>query len=292
MRRSILLLPAILLLGACETTLSTDRAAPGETVTVTPTYSPDNPFPDECLEGPVTVYVFDGVTEEEAGTGTADDEGFFQIDIQAPGELGEYEVTAECGMLVPVVDPMDPMNVIFEPGIGRLSPAQLLVTLPLVLTVEPAEVAPGETALVTGTWCISQGTGSEVPVAEVTFAGATTTIDGDEAQPFGESWELEVTAPAEPGEYPITATCTYDDEILLDEGDDGEEGDDGGEVLDDAGVGVAAAVTAPYEAVSLTVAAPVAPPTPPAPPAPPAPAPSPAPAPRAGAVTAAPTFVG
>ncbi len=216
LRRVLPLAAVAVVLAGCQTVLSTNRAVPGETVTVTPFYE----GPEECAEGS-TVDIFilpadevppEGTSllglGEQLATGTAGADGAFSIEITAPEERDDYAVWAECDFLGPNLG--DPQGEPIRQRIA-LDPDQLVVHAPLVLSAVPDEVEPGEIVVISGPWCVSQLPDGELPTVEVTFDGETHTLEAAEAQPFGEVWELEVTAPTEAGTYPVTATCSYDD---------------------------------------------------------------------------------
>lgn len=198
-RRSLLVLgPVLLLAAACQTVVTPDRVLEGggEMVTVSsePFIIPINACPPQSE---VEVFIDDAT--EPAGTGTTDGDGQFSVEIAAPSDPGAYEVYATC------LQPGDP------PTELDLAPITLIVEPALQMTADPTELAPGQELDVTGTWCVSQDDDGEVPTAEVSFEGVTEPHTAASSQPFGESWTSTFTAPAEPGTYEVTATCTYDE---------------------------------------------------------------------------------
>jgi hypothetical protein len=206
--RALLLIPVLLLAAACNTTLSTDRVAPGGSLVVStstggfPTGGNTSPCPPDS---DVAVFV-DG---EEVASGTADAIGAFEIDLDVPAEVEEasYTIHAEC---TPQASEGNP-----EPTTVVLNPAELIVVADLTMAAAPQELAPGETFDVEGSWCVSDNGSTTPPEADITFEGETENIVAPDPQPFGETWVLEdLVAPATPGTYEVTGVCSYEDLIL------------------------------------------------------------------------------
>lgn len=170
------------------------------------------------------------------GTGVAGPAGAFEVEIEAP-DPGTYGVWVECSRTVGEGDLVG----------HTLAVAHLLVHEPLVLAAAPAPVEPGGTVTISGPWCVSQDRDGEPPVAYVEFLSESHLLEADDPQPFGEAWQLELTAPDEVGTYPVTATCSYDDTP-----EDGESPTD--PVEPDLVMGPAAIVAAAYEPVDVVVA--------------------------------------
>jgi len=207
-RRSILLVvPLLVVAAACQTVVTPDRVPEGggQTVTVSATGAtvvvggeePTGfPVPNTCPPlSSVDVFV-DGVLVTGATDDVASGDGSFEIDIEAPSEPGSYAVHAVCTLEANVTE-LEPVNLIVEPD--------------MEMSASPAELDPEQEFEVTGTWCVSQSEDSELPSAEVTFEGVTVPIEASSEQPFGETWSATFTAPADPGTYEVTATCTYDE---------------------------------------------------------------------------------
>jgi hypothetical protein len=276
-RSALLLAPVLVLAAACNTVVNggDSRVAAGDTVTVTQgTGFPAGPNTSTCpADADVEVFIDDVV----AGTGTSDVSGSFSIEITAPTTPESYEVHAECTVDAPTEE--DPEAT----ATTVLNPAQLIVEPELVLGAEPQEVVAGDTFAAVGNFCVSESPTGTRPIADITFEDETLQAVADGAQPFEETFSLELTAPTEPGTYEITGTCTYDDT---------PEAGFGFPPLEPEGVEAAAAVSVEYPIAEVVVVAvpeePVTPPTPPAPtPAPEAPR-----SPAAQPTTAAPTYTG
>ena len=196
-RRSVLLIvPLLVLAAACQTVVTPDRVVEGGGQTVTVSSEPFLIPVNGCPSGSAVEVFIDDETEP-AGTGTADGDGQFAIEITAPTEPGAYEVYATCSF--------------GESGVTDLFPITLVVAPDLMLTVDPVELAHGTEFDVAGTWCVSQDDDSDVPTATVTFEGETQDLTATSPHPFGESWGATFTAPEAPGTYEVTATCTFDE---------------------------------------------------------------------------------
>lgn len=272
MRRIALVLVAAALLSGCFTRLDEPYVVEGATVTATPDYFLTD---DRCAEGEPVQLIRDLGEPDEAlvdhAPTVAGADGAFSIPFQAD-EQGFFTISASCSQLVD--DVLVPWTFA----------GQFLTVGPeLVMAADPAgDLEPGEGFTVTGPFCVSTFPDYDdpedpgfveppFPTVSVTFEGETQQLVAEEHQPFGETWSVELTAPETPGEYVVTATCTYDDGFV--------------EVVDGApaAVGTAAAVDSDYAPLDVVVAAPAPSPTP---------TPTPTPAPGARPVTSAPTYTG
>jgi len=203
--RALFVVPVLLIAAACNTTLSTDRVAPGGSLVVSTSSAgfPTGPNTQPCPPGSDVAVFVDG---EEVASGTADGTGAFQIDLDVPGDVEEasYTVHAECTPQPSEGNP-EPLPVV-------LNPADLIVFGELTMAAAPQELAPGETFDVEGSWCVSDTGSTTPPEADITFEGETENIVAPDPQPFGETWVLEgLVAPTEPGTYEVTGICSYED---------------------------------------------------------------------------------
>lgn len=217
-RRLLALGPALLVLGACASTVVTpnrvtlgDDGLTPQTVVVSPNY--EDPFV-RCIQAEDNAEIF--IDGEFAAAGDVGADGDFAVEVEAPGELGSYEVHAECDAA-----DMGPFG-----GAGRsvslprqigdrlvMEPDWLVVVPALTMAADPDLLDPGQTFEVTGNYCISQHEDGIPPVVTIEFEGQErTATSSPDPQPFDGTWTVEFTAPDEPGTYPVDAECVYDEQ--------------------------------------------------------------------------------